>query len=237
MVKLSDRMKAVADLVSPGNCVADIGCDHGYLPIYLVENEIAPKAVAMDVRPGPLSAAKENIHNAGLDDKITTRLSDGLMKLERYEGESVIIAGMGGPLVIKILTQSREFLGEDSQIKEFILQPQSEQSYFRKNMRELGFICEREDMIFEDGKYYPMGRYVRGTQTEEIDFTLADEYGGLLLKQQNKVLMQYLEKEKKTLEQIEKSLANMQDGEEKEKRMKEVNEQKMRNKMARNFFN
>ena len=92
-------MQANADMVSTGGVVADIGCDHGYLSIYLLESGKKDRAIAMDVRPGPLSSAEENIRLAGLSDSIELRLSDGLEKLSIGEADTVVIAGMGGPLM------------------------------------------------------------------------------------------------------------------------------------------
>ncbi|MCR4956859.1 MAG: class I SAM-dependent methyltransferase [Lachnospiraceae bacterium] len=235
-MKLTHRMQAVASLVTPGRKVADIGCDHGYLPIYLVENHIAPSAVAMDINEGPLKAARKNIQKEGLQDKIKTRRSDGLKELLESEGESVIIAGMGGRLVIKILTQSIDILKKDSGVKELILQPQSEQAFFRSSMRELGYVCVKEDMVFEDGKYYPMGKYVKGQEQVTSETSLFDEYGPLLLKEKNTVLWQYVLKEQENLMKIEESLTEMKEGAQKELRKKELQEKMRRNQAAQNFF-
>lgn len=81
-VQLSMRLRAIAGMVTKGNRLADVGCDHGYLSIWLVSEKTVPSAIAMDVRPGPLSRARENITRYGLEDYIETRLSDGLAKLE-----------------------------------------------------------------------------------------------------------------------------------------------------------
>ena len=77
-MKLSKRLETVASMVTKGNRAADVGCDHGFVPIFLVESGISPLAVAADVRPGPLSRAKEHIKEHRLEEKIQTRLSDGL---------------------------------------------------------------------------------------------------------------------------------------------------------------
>lgn len=247
MVKLSERMQAIANMVSSGHTVADIGCDHGYLPIYLVKEGIAPSAVAMDIGKGPLMAAKEHIHSEGLDDKILTRLSDGLAQLNEGEGQSVIVAGMGGQLVLKIVSEGEKFW---PQIQEFILQPQSELALFRRSMRQLGFQCVVEDMVFEDGKYYPMGRYVvKKEETksiynellEKVDdlewaIKLADEYGAYLLLEQHPVLKAYIEKEQVQLLKIKESLGSMQDKEAYEARLAQVNEGLLRNTLAKKFF-
>lgn len=247
MVRLSDRMQAVADLVTPGLCVADIGCDHGYLPIFLVKQGIAPSAVAMDIKEGPLQAAREHIHREGLDDFIKTRRSDGLTALLPGEAESVVIAGMGGRLALKILKDAETFMNRTRDIREVIVQPQSELAVFRSGMQELGYICVRENMVFEDGKFYPMGRYLpvyaAGKEDPKLpedflsgDKDLAEEYGAWLLHDRHPVLSQYLEKEYRVLETIRKSIDDMQDEEGRRKRLWEVDMKIRRNERGRSFF-
>ena len=107
-MQLSKRLQAVADLVTPGSRLADVGTDHGYVPIWLYEQGIIPSAIAMDLREGPLNRAKENIAVHDLSDGITVRLSDGLEKLLSGEADSIVIAGMGGMLVKKILFPGKE---------------------------------------------------------------------------------------------------------------------------------
>ena len=96
MVKLSKRMKAVASMVTPGNILADIGTDHGYVPIALVQRERIPKAIAMDINKGPLQRAKDNIVLYHMEEYIETRLSDGVEALLEGEVDTILIAGMGG---------------------------------------------------------------------------------------------------------------------------------------------
>ena len=104
-MQLSLRLSAIADMVTDGNRLVDVGCDHGYLPVYLVqEMGKIPAAIAMDVRTGPLSRAQEHIRQYGLEEYIKTRLSNGLGALEAGEGDTLVIAGMGGPLMERILT-------------------------------------------------------------------------------------------------------------------------------------
>ena len=92
-IKLSKRMKCIVDMVTPGRVVADIGCDHGYISIYLVEKGIAKKVYAMDVAEGPLGIARSNIESRALSDKIETRLSNGFEALEAGESDCAVIAG------------------------------------------------------------------------------------------------------------------------------------------------
>ena len=102
-MKLSNRLYACAGLVRPGSHAADIGTDHGYLPIYLISNGICESVVAADLRPMPLQAAKNNALQAGLSDRITFCLSDGLRSVPLEGIDTVICAGMGGDTIQSIL--------------------------------------------------------------------------------------------------------------------------------------
>lgn len=140
---LSKRLTAVASLVTAGYTVADIGTDHAYIPISLVERGTVPGAVAMDVNRGPLERAAENIRAHGLEGKIRTRLSDGFSALECGEADSAVIAGMGGGLTIRIL---KEGAAVASTLKECILQPQSEIEKVRAFLLEEGFL-DRKSVV------------------------------------------------------------------------------------------
>lgn len=209
-MELSKRLTAVASLVTAGYRVADIGTDHGYVPIYLIEQGMIPGAVAMDVNPGPLERAAENIRAYGLGTQIQTRLSDGFAALERGEADTAVIAGMGGALTVRILSEGAEVVRS---LKECVLQPQSEIEKVRSFLLEKGFLFIREDMVEEDGKYYPMmkvqppscDRRKGGTETEDAGKTWSTEelrYGRLLLEQGHPVLRQYLLRELRIKEQI-----------------------------------
>ena len=105
---LSARMQAVADMVKIGNRVCDVGCDHGYVSIYLVQRGIAPGVLAMDINKGPLQRAKIHVAQADLSEYITLRISDGLDKYQSGEAQTLICAGMGGRLMQKILEKEPE---------------------------------------------------------------------------------------------------------------------------------
>lgn len=150
-VPLSKRLRMLADMVTPGNRVADVGCDHAFLSIYLVQTGICPRALAMDVRMGPLAAAREHVAEWGLGSYIDLRLSDGLAACGPGETDTVVCAGMGGRLMERILTQGMDRARE---MKEVILQPQSELPRFRAFLRETGFAVVAEDAVYEEGKYY-----------------------------------------------------------------------------------
>ena len=204
-VELSARMQALADMVSKGRTVCDVGCDHGWVSIYLVQQGIASKVFAMDVRTGPLERAKEHIGDYHLETYIETRLSDGLSGIQVGEADCMVCAGMGGPLMMKILTEGRE---KTRAMKELILQPQSEIGPFRAFLRREGYRTVQENMVFEDGKYYPMMKVepvcggnetsVRAVDAKEQ--ALWDTFGELLLKGKHPVLEQYLAFSKEHIE-------------------------------------
>lgn len=156
---LSNRMQAVVGLAIECECIADIGCDHGYVAIELIKNHVCKHVIAMDVNPGPLDRAKSNIKDYLMQEYIETRLSDGTEKLKQGEADGLICAGMGGPLIISILEQDKELVSE---MKQLILQPQSEIEKVRGYLREKGYLIDKEDMIYEDGKFYPMMRVLPG---------------------------------------------------------------------------
>lgn len=154
-VVLSDRMRAVASMVTAGNRVCDVGCDHGFVSIYLVEQRLSPAVLAMDVRSGPLGAAREHIAERGLEEIITTRMSDGLHNYNIGEADTLICAGMGGGLMRRILSENS---AKTDSFQELILQPQSEIEQFRAWLRERRYRITEEKMVEEDGKFYPMMR-------------------------------------------------------------------------------
>ena len=191
-MQLSLRLKTVADSVTGGNRVADVGCDHAYIAIHLAENNIAPRVVAMDVNKGPLSKARENIEIRGLEDRIETRLSDGLARLNPGEADTVVIAGMGGALMVRILTEGESALKE---VKELILQP-------HKN----GYRIESEKMVKEDDKYYIIIKALKDPVKESYDQELFYLYGKQLLESGGPLVEEYLLREERLKEQVEESL-------------------------------
>lgn len=252
-MELSKRLASAAGMITAGNALVDVGTDHAWLPVWLVTNGICPYAVAMDVRPGPLERAKQHIHEYGLEDRIETRLSDGLMALvpdlvpesglvsgehgetvsgtgfrnrlsgpgQEYDGNkaegrwgrgqwTLVIAGMGGPLMEKILVRGKAVLPLFS---EAVLQPQSDLPHFRRFLGRAGFSVIQEKMVIEEGKFYPMMKvllpeadsmdeYAGQTQErlrsgeEESPYTLEELFGPFLLAERNPALKEYLERER-----------------------------------------
>lgn len=219
MAELSKRLQAVADLVTPGMRLADVGTDHAYIPIYLTQNGLVPSAIAMDINKGPLERADTHILEHGLDGKIVTRLSDGLVNLKMEEADTMIAAGMGGGLVIHILNENP---AKTRSLKELILQPQSELAKVRRYLEEHRFRIVAEDMVEEDGKYYPMMKLVHG---EEAPYSQEElYYGRLLLKKKNPVLYQFLQREHSLKKGIADRLGD-QTGKGAESRQKELQDE------------
>ena len=214
-VVLSRRLGMLADMVTRGNRVVDVGCDHGYLSIYLVQQGISPRVLAMDVRKGPLAAAAQHIAECGLGEYIETRLSDGLHEYRAGEADTLICAGMGGRLMARIVSESME---KAEVLGELLLQPQSELREFRGFLRTNGFRVTAEDAVYEEGKYYFSMRAVpdregaASAQYSDEEQRLFDEYGELLLRGRHPVLEQYLLFRRKVMSELAEKLAQEETG-------------------------
>ncbi len=235
MIKLSKRMKAVAAMVTSGGVLADVGTDHGYIPIALIQRQKIKSAIAMDINKGPLARAQDNIASARLGDYIQTRLSDGVAALGEGEADSILIAGMGGELVIHILSEGEKVCKAAS---ELILQPQSDIRKVREYLRLHHYKIVDEDMICEDGKYYPMMRVINveldnaWMKMDEQTRVACDIYGPLLLRNGNPVLRRFLVRQHRQLTQILQTLQAQTRSEKIETRIAEVSEELQYNESA-----
>ena len=189
--RLSKRMHMVASMVDESS-VADIGCDHAFVSMYLISSGTAKKVVAMDVNKGPIGIAKENVKMSGLQDKIDIRLSNGLEKLKEDEVECAVIAGMGGPLMVDILTRGRKHTLAGIHL---VLQPQSDIYKVREYLYQIGYEIIKEDMLVEEGKFYTAFKAV--PEREQITPYSEEElhFGRYLLIHRHPVLREYLQKE------------------------------------------
>lgn len=190
-MQLSKRLRSVASFVTEGNRLADIGTDHGYIPIFLVKEGIIPYAYAMDINRGPLLRADEHIQAEGLESKIETRLSNGMDKLNENEADTVLIAGMGGTLIIDILERGKKVLNT---VNELVLSPHSEWEEVRTYLLENSYEIIREEMLIDAGKYYIIIKAKKGSPVEYNKVEL--KYGRLLLEEKNQIMKEYLLKEK-----------------------------------------
>lgn len=254
-MELSKRLGAVAAMVTSGHVVCDVGCDHGYVSIFLIKTGKCRKVYALDVRKGPLERARQHVEAYACADYIQLILSDGLKEMPSGAADTLICAGMGGRLVIKILYESMEKVRG---MKELILQPQSEIGSVRAFIRREGFLLAGEDMVEEDGKYYPIMKIVVPpaenrerqqkeavqkpdkkadmTETEERQAVL-DQYGPILLSAKHPVLKEYLLREKALTEEITRKLTEFGGHKEQtKKRELELEEKKKRLETALAYF-
>ena len=206
MALLSERLKAVAQMITPGLPVADIGCDHAYLPIYLIKENRSPYVIACDINAGPILKARENVEDADLADRIDVRQGDGLAVTGPGEVKSVVLAGMGGNLMIRILSEGRKNL---EGVEEIIMEPQSEVAEVRHFLQDSGFRIISENMVNELDKFYPVIKAVPGQMNwdREIYF----RYGKIILREENPVLHEFLLRERKYLGDLLKELSQNED--------------------------
>lgn len=169
-MKLDSRLMAIANLVRENKIFADIGTDHAYLPVYLVEKGITKKAVAADLRVGPLENAKDAVVSYGFTEQIELRLSDGLDNFKENEVEEIAVAGMGGLLISQFIERTQWLKNEDIHL---ILQPMTHIEELRKTLFDNGFVIE-EEVVAEDGDklYIIMSVYFYNGPTAYTDLDL-----------------------------------------------------------------
>ena len=167
-IPLSPRLLACAGFVAPGDRVADIGCDHGYLSIYLLHNGLASAVIASDINEGPLQSAVRNAEKFGVRDKIRFFLSDGVRNIPR-DFDTLVCAGMGGDTMIHILESAPWLKSEQYRL---ILQCQSKRPELRKYLYQQGYAIRRETLA-QDGKFiYPIAEvvYAPGESLREAEY-------------------------------------------------------------------
>lgn len=147
---LTPRLKAVAARVRPGTALADVGTDHGYLPVRLLLDGIVPSAIASDLRAGPLARAQETARRFGMEERISFRLCDGLSGIRADEADTIAIAGMGGDTIAAILSAA-PWAREGKQL---LLQPMTHGEVLRGWLWENGFQIEREMLAREGKRFY-----------------------------------------------------------------------------------
>ncbi len=156
---ITPRLKCIIDHTK-GERIADIGTDHAYIPIYLIENELAKSIIAGDVRQGPVDIAKANVEKHKLSDKIEVRLGSGLSILNKNEVDTVIIAGMGGQLISEIIDADIEL----AKSVKLVLQPMNAQYELRKYLIDNNFKITDENIAVEGFKVYNIMNVENGTQ-------------------------------------------------------------------------
>lgn len=202
-MKLTNRLLAVAVQVENGSNVADIGTDHAYIPVYLVENNISTNVIAADINEGPLERAKEHINQNHVEKYIKTRLGSGLTVLKPNEVETVIIAGMGGVLITQIFENSKDVL---KTIKRLVLQPMVGQEVVREWLCINGFRIVDEVLAKEENKIYNI--IVAEHGMEEIDNKIFFDIGKRLIEKKDPLLKELLNKKIEKTKIIIRKLGN-----------------------------
>lgn len=217
-MKLTERLMTIAEMVQECDVIADIGTDHGYIPIYCVTNNMAKTAIACDINQGPLDIAKENITKYGLDNKIILRLSDGVNKLKKGEADVIVIAGMGGLLINHILEEGKDIIDSSARL---ILQPMLAQKEVRKYLYENGYDIKRERLAKEGQKLYNI------IEAQKADYKISYNdfdivVGKRLYEEKDELFDLYTELRMNTLKKIIKGISDSKDKEGLDEYIKEL---------------
>lgn len=192
--KISKRLLCAASFVRKGDFVADVGTDHAYLPIYLYTQGLIRGAVVSDVNEGPIMRARENIKAFSCDSALIPVLSDGLYKIDQYSPDSVFILGMGGELIVNILSEAEWIKNKAPRL---ILQPMTHREILRSYLFEQGFEIIDEALV-EDGKLYQIivaeytGKITSATRLELF-------FGKINLQRREPLLRKALQREREVL--------------------------------------
>lgn len=173
-----------------GEKVCDIGCDHAFVPIYLIQSNRSKKVIAMDVKKGPVDIARNHVNEYGLSGYIEVRQSDGFEALGDNEADCAVIAGMGGQLMVDILKRGINHTKAGIRL---VLQPQSEIEKVRQYLGDIGYCIVREEMLVEEDKFYTI---IRAERSEDMKGNMSSEgilYGDYLLQHKNQILKSFLE--------------------------------------------
>lgn len=185
-IELSKRLKKVAEFVKADEMILDIGSDHAYLPIYLVQQQKIPAAIAGEVVPGPFDKAKKEITHYGLDNQIEARLGSGFDVIDSSEKMgTVFICGMGGLLISEILTAGLK-QQKISPKTRLVLQPNNKEDELRRMLMAADFEIKEEAIVKEKGKFYEI--IVAEASTAEVSYTEPElTFGPILIKEQTPV--------------------------------------------------
>lgn len=203
---LSSRLNAVYKMIEKCNCLADIGTDHGYIPIEAVKNKLTDKAIASDIKIGPIEVAKRNIEKYGFLNKIDLRVGPGLSTLSNKEADVVVIAGMGGNLIADIIKNDIDIA---QNCKYLILQPVQYPEVLRHELEKMNFYIFDENIVKEDDKFY----HILKVRFGDINLYKSNaEYyiGKINIKNNSPILLEYInhkiEHFNKIINQLDSSL-------------------------------
>lgn len=182
-LELSLRLQTIADYVPEGSRMADIGSDHALLPVVLAAAGRIAHAVAGEVNEGPYQSALRQVRKRGLESLISVRRGDGLTVLERGEADVIVIAGMGGALICRILEEGKDRL---EGVRRLVLQPNVAEDQVRRWLKENGWMLVNESIVEEDGHFYEIMAAAREAEGKKHGDSLYGELKlpcGLVLKE------------------------------------------------------
>lgn len=202
-MNLKPRLRAIANLVPPSNKLADIGTDHGMLPIFLVQRGRAATAVASDISAGSLEKAKQLIEQNNMEQKVEIRLGNGLSILSPGEADSIVIAGMGGVLIGEILQQGERAARSASTL---ILQPMTGQEKLRRWLIHNQYRIIEEELVKEGHQIYEIIAAVSDAGVEEYENEIFYEIGWDWIAKKHPLLKEWLLKKIQNLEEVTANL-------------------------------
>lgn len=202
-MQLSNRLFHMAKLVERGERVVDVGTDHGFIPVYLATHQICSFCIASDINKGPLENAKKHIAKYSAKG-VDLRLGGGLSQVTAEDQiNTIIIGGMGGPLIIDILRNDEAIVKGATRL---ILQPQNHVGDVRRYIHTIGFKIKEESFIKDDGKYYTIIHAVPGTEAYEKEYEYI--YGKKLLQCPNEMLREWMDYKKTVFDKILEKLVD-----------------------------
>lgn len=204
MIKLSNRLKKISELVDFGATVIDVGTDHGYVPNFLCEKKISRDIIATDISKNSLEKSIELTRERDNEKYIRNILANGIVKENR---DNIIIAGLGGIQIAEIILNSIEIARS---AKKLILQPMQKTNILRRELNNMGFEIIDEEIIFEDDRYFEiiLARYSgQIKKLEEVDFYFSKS----LMEKRNKVYLDFLRERQRELEKILSNINNDSD--------------------------
>lgn len=201
LINLDARLKAAADYVRTGVKVADVGTDHAFLPVYLIQVGKATKAIGCDINNGPLENARQTISKYGLTEKIQLRLSDGLSDIKSFECDDIIIAGMGGELIASIISNAPWVKSNNYRL---ILQPMTKPEYLRGFLCKNGFCIDDETAVVSNHRYYTVMSVFYSGKSNSCDELF--KHFGKLINKKDQCSINYLLKVKQKLLNVAQQL-------------------------------
>lgn len=196
MIKLSPRLKQIANYIEDNSNMVDIGCDHGLLDIYLLQNKKNIKIIASDVNKNALNNAKNNIKKYKLEDKIKTILSNGLDSIDTTNTDTIVIAGMGSHTIAGILYNNLKKL---KNVNRLIIQSNNDLDFLRYKVTKIGYYIVKEELVKDAGIIYTIIEFKKGYRF----YTKKQLYfGPYLLKENSALFREKCEQELKKLKQF-----------------------------------